>query len=221
MLHSSSATLGLLCLINFTIMINPLGMLIPSSLPPNHGTLRLFISEFSEFMCYSEFLCGCVSCHGGHSYLQWMSASLLNVFGPSYRQFALCSTLDRAIIVKQSLYTASFSSLEFFLRDVYITIFLNPAASISTLESSISSRLLGLGPACHVIIAADSNSPGLLIASYWAKVSAKLHPKPPYIYANRDKVVKSLSASLLSCWESEWSLSPKGSATLLFFLSVT
>ncbi len=69
-LHSSSATLGLLCLINFTIMINPLGMLIPSSLPPNHGTLRLFISEFSEFMCYSEFLCGCVSCHGGHSYLQ-------------------------------------------------------------------------------------------------------------------------------------------------------
>jgi hypothetical protein len=30
-LHSSSATLGLLCLINFTIMITPLGMLIPSS----------------------------------------------------------------------------------------------------------------------------------------------------------------------------------------------
>ncbi len=153
MLHLTSGTLGLLCLINSTIMITLLGMLIPSSLPPNHDTPRLFISVFSQGEV-ANFFCGCVSRHRGHSYLQW--SSLLNVFGPLYRRFALCSALDRVFTPPPSRPWNSYygmCKLPYSLIQQLLSL------------SSIFSRLLGLGPACHVIIAADSNSPGLLIAS--------------------------------------------------------
>ena len=94
--------------------------------------------------------------------------------------------------------------------------------SISSAESSVFHKILNLGLSWHLFLSADSLSPGFQLARVWAALSDVKIDSPLNAHClDKSPVASRISDLLYRLWNEEWVSSSKGSATRLFFPTVS
>jgi hypothetical protein len=134
---------------------------------------------------------------------------------------AICAALAKAVHLFQSQ-SHVFNSFEIFCPSRSAPAFLFPNARISSAESSVFHKILNLGLSCHLFLSADSLSPGFQLARVWAALSdEKIDSLLNAHCLDKAPVASRISDLLYKLWNEEWVSSSKGSATRLFFPTVS
>ncbi|XP_045023743.1 LOW QUALITY PROTEIN: uncharacterized protein LOC123468139 [Daphnia magna] len=81
-------------------------------------------------------------------------------------------------------------------------VMLSPAATLSLMEVSNLDLLAIPGNSCHVFTAANPNSPGLALASFWAKYPSPFTTR--YAPVSQKAIQKELSKYVWNMWNKEW-----------------
>ena len=134
---------------------------------------------------------------------------------------AICAALAKAMNLIQSQ-SHVFNSFEIFCPSRSAPAFLFPNVRISSAESSVFHKILNLGLSCHLFLSADSLSLGFQLARVWAALSDVKIDSPLNAHClDKSPVASRISDLLYRLWNEEWVSSSKGSATRLFFPTIS